>query len=241
MCASVPGRGRKGTWEWLRSIDTCATVRAWTKSLEVPHDRPMPSASNAWWALRAAWLDLKFGGYTGGRARSRYAHRQSTDVHNIGYRGVADAMRGIPVAPEDVLVDVGCGRGRVLNYWLSLGLANRLVGIELDPALAAETRTRLRRFPQVEVRTGDAVELTPTDATVCFLFNPFGGAVLRRWRDETTKRARGQLRVIYVHPLHRGAFEEARGWSVRVRPGVGFGDVAVAEFDARFGVLAADS
>lgn len=196
----------------------------------------MPSALNPWWALRTAWLDLKFGGYAGGRARSRYAHRQSTDVHNIGYRGVADAMRGVAVTPEDVLVDVGCGRGRVLNYWLSLGLPNRLVGVEIDPALAAETRARLRRFPQVEVRSGDAVELTPAEATVCFLFNPFGGAVLRRWRDEAMARARGRLTVIYVHPLHREAFDEARGWSLRVRPGVGFGDVAIAEYDAGFGV-----
>jgi hypothetical protein len=116
----------------------------------------------------------------------------------------------------------------VINYWLARGLSNRIVGVELDPDIAARTRCRLRRHPQVEIVSGDAVSLTPADATVCFLFNPFGSAVLRRWHDAVLARASGdRLTVVYVHPLHVDVFRASPRWSVRVRGGVGFGDVAV--------------
>jgi predicted RNA methylase len=148
----------------------------------------------------------------------------------MGYGGIHDALGDVAVSDRDVLVDVGCGRGRVLNYWLAGGLPNRLVGVELDPEIAARTRRRLRRFPQVEVVTGDAAEHTPGDATVCFLFNPFGGAVVRRWHDAILARAGGErLTVVYVHPLHLDVFRASGRWDVRVRRGVGFGDVAVIE------------
>ena len=34
---------------------------------------------------------------------------------------------GTAIKSSDVLVDVGCGRGRVINWWLSLGLGNKIV------------------------------------------------------------------------------------------------------------------
>jgi hypothetical protein len=182
------------------------------------------------WTLRTPWLDLRFGGYVGGRRPSRFGHLQSTDVHNIGYRGVDHALDGVPLSSRDVLVDVGCGRGRVLNYWLARDLSARLVGVELDPEIAARTRRRLGRFSQVEVITGDAVMLTPASATVCFLFNPFGGPVVKRWHDAVLARATAaRLTVVYVHPVHLQVFRASGRWTIGVRRGVGFGDVAVME------------
>jgi predicted RNA methylase len=180
--------------------------------------------------LRTLWLDLRFGGYAGGSRPTRFHDRQSTDVHNMSYRAIDDAMSGVDVSERDVLVDVGCGRGRVINYWLARALPGRIVGIELDPNVAARTRHRLRRHSQVEILSGDAVSLTPAEATVCFLFNPFGGAVLRRWHDALLARSTAErLTVIYVHPIHVEVFRASQRWSVRARPGAGFGDVAILE------------
>src|SRR5262249_40689383 len=101
------------------------------------------------WELRTLLLDLRFGGLVGGRQESRFRHLGSNDVQSIPYRVIRDAMRGLAVTPEDVLVDVGCGLGRVINWWLNLGLANRMIGIELDPDVAQRTRTRLAPFRNV--------------------------------------------------------------------------------------------
>ncbi len=188
------------------------------------------SAASLTWALRTVWLDLRLGGYAGGRRPSRFHHLQSTDVQSMGYRGIDDAMGGVDLSDQDVLTDIGCGRGRVLNYWLSRERPNRIVGVELDPDVAARTAHRLRRFPQVQIVTGDAVALTPADATVCFLFNPFGGSVVRRWHDAVLARStRDRLTVVYVHPLHLDVFRASKRWDIRVKPGVGFGQVAIAD------------
>ena len=147
----------------------------------------------------------------------------------MGYRGIDHAFGDVDISTRDVLVDVGCARGRVLNYWLSRALPNRLVGIELIPDIAARTRGHLRRYPQVEILTGDAVALTPADATVCLLFNPFGGPVVRRWHDATLARATGhRLTVVYVRPLtSTSSIVEAVGHPSEAR--IGFGDVAIAD------------
>jgi precorrin-6B methylase 2 len=69
------------------------------------------------------------------------------------------------IEPNDVLVDVGCGKGRVTNWWLSQGLRNRMVGIELDPDVASATEKRLRRFSNVTILNEDATAWMPDDAS----------------------------------------------------------------------------
>ncbi|HVX15434.1 MAG TPA: class I SAM-dependent methyltransferase [Pirellulales bacterium] len=171
------------------------------------------------WEMRTAWLDARFGGYCGGRVATRFRHMGASDVHNMSYRIIHQAMSGLVVEPEDVLVDVGCGRGRVLNWWLSQGITNRVVGIELDPVVAATVKVRLAKYGNVEVLGGDAVELTPADATICFLFNPFDDAVLQRWHDAVLSRSTApHLSVIYINPRHVTVFEKAARWTIDFIP-----------------------
>jgi hypothetical protein len=61
----------------------------------------------------------------------------------------------------------------VLNWWLGRGLDNRIVGLELDKGLARVAAERLRRHPNVVIRTGNAIDNLPADGTLFWLFNPF--------------------------------------------------------------------
>jgi hypothetical protein len=179
------------------------------------------------------WLDFRFGGYVGGCQNSRFAHLGACAVDNLTYRILKEAVDAIAVSPDDVLVDVGCGRGRVLNWWLSLGWQNRMVGVELDPAVATATRRRLRRFRNVEIVTGDAVNLTPSDATICFLYNPFGRAVVQRWHDTVLNSKAPHLTVVYINCQHLDVFHESGRWSIRTVPKDPreYCQIAVAELD----------
>jgi precorrin-6B methylase 2 len=93
-----------------------------------------------------------------------------------------------------VLVDVGCGKGRVLNYWLHSGLKNRIYGLELDPEFAGFAARRLAKYKNVTILAGDAIENLPDDATLIFLYNPFEGDVLERLKE--------RLKQKYAHRLH---------------------------------------
>jgi SAM-dependent methyltransferase len=130
---------------------------------------------------RNAWLDLRYGRFLGGTVPTRFAHLGAFDTANSDYDDLAGLFAAARLGPDDVIVDVGCGRGRVINWLLAHHPENVIYGIELDPAVAAATARRLRRHPSVRIVCGDATALLPVEATVFYLFNPFEEHVLRRF------------------------------------------------------------
>lgn len=115
------------------------------------------------------------------------------------------------IRPGDVLVDIGCGRGRVLAVLLRTHPAHTVVGIEVDAELASAAARRFRNEPRCRVIAGDAISLLPDEATLLFLFNPFGRAAVERLRDQLEQRppSRPPLRILYSNPHHLEAFEHA--------------------------------
>ncbi len=153
-----------------------------------------------WRALRNTALDLQYGRPLAGTIRTRYGHLGAFHVTNSQYEDLPVLFAAAALTPEDVVVDVGCGKGRVLNWLLRHHPDNRLVGIELDAEVCARTQHRLRRRDNVTVLCGDATELLPADGTVFYLFNPFDERVLRRFADVLLERTvPTRMRVVYYH------------------------------------------
>jgi hypothetical protein len=73
----------------------------------------------------ASAIDLVFGGKMcrTDLNESIYTNGRHTMVHT-DYHVLRDIFARVPVTPDDVLVDVGCGEGRVINFWLSRRLTN---------------------------------------------------------------------------------------------------------------------
>ncbi len=161
-------------------------------------------------------LGSAFGGDCGGYKRSPYKTRGSTDTQSTEYGQLECLFRRVPISPSDVLVDVGCGKGRVLNYWLSLGLTNRLIGIELDQEIAAPTRERLKCYPNVTIFTGDALDLLPAEATVIFLFHPFIPEVVGRLKTVLMQRRAGRdLTIVYYNSVGLDVFRNDPAFDLR--------------------------
>lgn len=159
--------------------------------------------------LANALLDLRFGAFLRGGQATRHPHLGAYAINNSSYRVVQTLFRG-RVKPMDVLVDVGCGKGRVINAWLAEGYANRIIGVELDAEVAEKTRARLRRYPNVSVRTGDIITNFPLDGTLYYLFNPFDSQVMSRFKDRLTecisRRAIGEATLVYYNCRHVEVF-----------------------------------
>ncbi|MEU6073961.1 methyltransferase domain-containing protein [Micromonospora sp. NPDC047074] len=116
------------------------------------------------------------------------------------------------VGPDDVFVDVGTGKGRVLLVAARRYRARRIIGVEVDPELLAVARRNVARLP---ARSG--IELVgedvsawkiPPDATILYLFNPFVGrtfeeflaGVLRSQADHPRR-----IRLVYANPVMHDA------------------------------------
>jgi SAM-dependent methyltransferase len=155
-----------------------------------------------------------WGGPCGGIKKSLYAHLGAYETESTDYAQLSYVFRcnKVLVHESDVLVDVGCGKGRVINFWLGRGYRNRMVGIELDPEIADATRERLARYPNVEIVTADATQVLPADGTFFFLYNPFNEDATRRFVERL--RHRRAIRVLYLHSKHANAFRDDPWWSV---------------------------
>jgi SAM-dependent methyltransferase len=169
-----------------------------------------------WLILQDWWIDRRFGASCGGTIESPFADQGATRTESATYRTLARlfGQQAAHIDPADVLVDVGCGKGRVLNYWLRAGLRNPLIGIELTPEVGAWTRARLAPFDNVGIVIGDAVEVLPANGTVFFLFNPFGRDTMAAFARQLLARTeRGKLRVVYLNARHLDVFDGAT-WKI---------------------------
>ena len=116
---------------------------------------------------------------------------------------------------DDVLLDYGCGKGRVIALAATRPF-RQVIGVELNAELAAVARANLLRIEpkavcnEVEVVQADATEFAvPSDVTVVFLFNPFSGQVLRAVEDRIRTSLRDNPRVLKVVSLHPSEWEDS--------------------------------
>jgi hypothetical protein len=126
------------------------------------------------------------------------AHAAAPGEHLVGYHasGVAPIVRAlveVPVLPQDVLVDLGSGLGKVVLLTAILTGATAR-GIELQPALVERARA-CAALLGVDARfvADDARDARLDDGTVFFLYVPFTGpvlaTVLERLRAVAARRA----------------------------------------------------
>ena len=113
------------------------------------------------------------------------------------------------VSPDDVFIDLGSGKGRVVLLAARYPF-KRVIGVELSERLTEIARGNLERnrhrlaCQDIELVTADALDYElPDDVTVAYLFNPFTGEtfdrVLRKLIDSVDRNPR-TLRLIYLLP-----------------------------------------
>lgn len=150
-------------------------------------------------AVANLYLDLRYG-----RRISTTRHSEAEQipgVHQImhsDWKFLNNTFKNIQIKPTDVLVDAGCGDGRVISYWLSRGFKNKLVGIEIDKDTAKDCAMRFARFKNVEIIHGDASELAQqSGGTIFYLANSFSGEMVKRFADVAERM--GAMIIFYSY------------------------------------------
>ena len=134
-----------------------------------------------------------------------------------------------------MIVDVGCGKGRSLNWFLDRYRGNRIVGISsTPPSVPGREEAPARRHANVEILCGDATVLLPPDGTVFYLFNPFDESVTRRFAEAMLDRG-DPATIVYLNAKHTVAFEGDPRFTVApiAPPGLSFRSVTVRSADRR--------
>jgi Histone methylation protein DOT1 len=123
---------------------------------------------------------------------------------------VPRVLRRIGVGPDDVFIDFGSGKGRVV-YQAAQFPFKRVIGVEIADDLNRIARYNIEHnrdrlvCEDVELVTQDAVGYqVPDDVTVAYFYHPFEGKIFARVIDNlvaSLDRSPRQLRIIYVYPM----------------------------------------
>lgn len=150
-----------------------------------------------------------------------------------GWLTLRRALPRRTVGPDDVFIDYGSGKGRVVLQAARYPL-KRVIGLELSPELNELAKANLEqdrerlRCQDVELVTADVLEYEPPDdVTIAYLYNPFRGpifaAAIERLIASFDRNPR-HMRIVYLNPIEHDQLiatgrirmtGQRRGW----RPG----------------------
>jgi len=149
---------------------------------------------------------------THARLDNESEHTDSNPYQGADYRNIRRVVRVLTPDRDDLVYDLGCGKGRVVCVFARLPVRG-VVGIDLDPALCDVARInagclRGRRSP-VEIRCEDATLADLSDGTIYFMYNPFGAntmrTVLEKIKGSLSTNPR-RVRIVYYNPVFEEIF-----------------------------------
>ncbi|TYQ16262.1 UNVERIFIED_CONTAM: Dimethyladenosine transferase (rRNA methylation) [Acetivibrio alkalicellulosi] len=162
-------------------------------------------------------LDIKYSHrLLNGNKKSPYKKLGANDTYHTDYMAMPLIFEQISINPDDVLVDVGCGKGRVINFWLSKGYNNKIIGLELDPDIAKETAAQFLSRKNVQIICGDAIANLPYEGTVFYFYNPFTEwKVMEFERKMTSISESKKVKIIYYNPKSLHVFKN-ENWNIQM-------------------------
>ena len=170
----------------------------------------------------------------GDERETRFAAQGAHDLAPTHYFILEELFSHVTLDEDSHLLDVGCGVGRVLAFFLREGLPGRATGVELDPQLAEFTRSWIRGHDNLDVIQASALDLDLAAYTHFYLFNPFAPNILQQFIESIEYQASSVCTLIHMSDngdtwhyvgrpgwteLHSGAiesFKNARGYAIKV-------------------------
>jgi cyclopropane fatty-acyl-phospholipid synthase-like methyltransferase len=136
------------------------------------------------------------------------ANRYATFAYGSVFR-VLDALE---LQPDDVYIDIGSGKGRVVCC-AAQRRAARIIGIDIDPSLCAIAKRNATALKgaktSIEIVNLGAQAFDYRDCTAFQLFNSFGPATVKQMLDAIAHSLRENprpIRFAYVNPFHEDLF-----------------------------------
>ncbi|MHB9134420.1 MAG: SAM-dependent methyltransferase [Armatimonadota bacterium] len=132
-------------------------------------------------------------------------NKDSVHYEPTDYDLIPPLLDYLELQPDDVFVDLGCGKGRVLVVAARYPI-RKVIGLELVPEIAEAARENMQRLTTqapVEILQGDAVDFDPREGTVFYFYHPFGErtltTVLNNMRQSIERNPR-TIRIVYNSP-----------------------------------------
>ncbi len=135
-----------------------------------------------------------------------------TGSQSTHYLFLARVFSHVPLSPSDVLMDVGCGKGRALAFLIGKKVPCRLLGIEHNADVGAIAADWTKRYAQASIIIGDALQYDYAACTVICLARPF--------LPKTFLAFIAHLESVLTHPVRLVYwYDQESVWMLKNRPG----------------------
>ena len=160
------------------------------------------------------------------------AHEERVHYAPSSWLTLSRIARVVPFSKDDVFIDFGSGKGRVVVLAARYHSFKRVIGVEISSDLNAVARANVEKnrrrlkCKQVEVVTADvtAYEI-PTDITIAYFYAPFTGTIFKsvvlKIQNVLKLRPERNIWIVLQRPLESprvdvynecNAFLSARSW-----------------------------
>ena len=144
---------------------------------------------------------------------------------------VRTALASLPEPTRYAFVDIGCGKGRPLLVASEFPF-QRIIGVELSPALAAIASANADRIAAlhsqrtaIEIQIGDATAVAaPAERAVYFIYNAFDQVLVQTLINNLERQLENRLHhlfFVYYNPVHGSVLDRSpcfERWSAQSLP-----------------------
>ena len=124
----------------------------------------------------------------------------------------------VTLTPQDVFLDVGCGKGRVLAFLIREKCPCPLYGIEHNPEVSRVVEAWTARYPQTKIMAGDALLLDYDPFTVLMIARPFLPKTFLSFVERLEQTVKHPITLIYWVDQQSGHLLKDRpGWQMHFR------------------------
>jgi len=157
-------------------------------------------------ALRATfWMNLAIG--------------EVNPYEPASYAVLEKIVNYLKLNQNDVFIDFGCGKGRVV-FFVAMQKLKKVIGIELDEDLVDVANRNLNNLrinnTPIEIINADASTFQIKEGTVIYIYNSFGRKtivkVIGNIKDSLAANPR-KIRIMYYNPVHNDLFDN-QDWLV---------------------------
>ncbi|MBS1533082.1 MAG: class I SAM-dependent methyltransferase [Bacteroidetes bacterium] len=124
--------------------------------------------------------------------------------HSTTYDAVNDFFfkyKYVQINQDDVIADVGCGDGKLINFLLYKGLRNKMFGYEINAKEGAITKKSLGKYDNVTIICSDIFDDFPANVTLFYLFNPFDENLVSKFITHIVLTKASKPTIIYNNPV----------------------------------------
>ena len=162
-----------------------------------------------------AW-EYRLGISTRGKGSVETSDEEHIYYGSVSYPTITSVLDRLNLAPHDVFVDLGCGKGRVVCCAAQRNV-KEVIGIEYskdlsDIAEKNSSKLRKRKAP-INIVHSPVEDFDYAKGTVFYMFHPFGPATLQKVVSKLAAihdRERRTLKMAYVWPMHESVLKQQR-------------------------------